>query len=65
MLAKDTSHGSVVDKVFKQSLKEFHTFLISTYSLSLQVLRRLHGLVVSVVSAWFGGVCGVSGVSMD
>ena len=38
VLARDSSHNSVVDKVFKQSLKEFHTFLISTYSLSLQVL---------------------------
>jgi len=37
VLARDSSHNSVVDKVFKQSLKEFHTFLISTYSLSLQV----------------------------
>lgn len=37
VLARDSSQNSVVDKVFKLSLKEFHTFLISTYSLSLQV----------------------------
>ena len=43
VLVKDSSQSSIVDKVFKQSLKEFHTFLISTYSLSLQVRQPGRG----------------------
>ena len=42
VLARDSSQNSVVDKVFKHSLKEFHTFLISTYSLSLQARAPVH-----------------------
>jgi hypothetical protein len=38
VIVRGSSQSSVVDKVFKHSLKEFHTFLISTYSLSLQVI---------------------------
>ena len=36
-LSRDEQPGSLVDRVFKLSLSEFHTSLISSYSLTLQV----------------------------
>ena len=36
-LSRDEQPGSLVDQVFKLSLSEFHTSLISSYSLTLQV----------------------------
>lgn len=48
-LSRDEQPGSLVDRVFKLSLSEFHTSLISSYSLTLQVSTVLYYGVVSTI----------------